>query len=463
MSVNSMPKENKMGTMPVKKLIFNMALPLIISMLIQALYNIVDSIFVSRISEDALTAVSLVFPVQNLMIAFATGTGVGMNALLSRRLGEKNREAAEEVANVGLLLSICTAVVFALFGVFGSQLYFSMQKGVSPIIAEYGAQYLSIVCIGSIGIFVEITAERMLQGTGQTLITMFIQGIGAIINIILDPIMIFGLLGCPAMGVRGAAYATIIGQLVAAVLGIVLNQKHNTDVRVNPKKIRFNFPLIGEIYSIGFPSILMTAIGSITTYLMNQILLAFSTTASAVYGVYFKLNSFFFMPLFGLNNAVVPIVAYNYGARNRGRIHQAIRTSTITAVTIMLLGWLPAACSRPWVKACTACWSRWAVSSSCSSQWRTCSPSPVCWMMSGSPSPSRRSSALSPRCSSSKKSSTGWMTSRNNIYGFLALDKFSSHKAVQISPYLCIFSLLSKILSVFLCAFVSFLVLTAAN
>lgn len=339
MSVNSMPKENKMGTMPVKKLIFNMALPLIISMLIQALYNIVDSIFVSRISEDALTAVSLVFPVQNLMIAFATGTGVGMNALLSRRLGEKNREAAEEVANVGLLLSICTAVVFALFGVFGSQLYFSMQKGVSPIIAEYGAQYLSIVCIGSIGIFVEITAERMLQGTGQTLITMFIQGIGAIINIILDPIMIFGLLGCPAMGVRGAAYATIIGQLVAAVLGIVLNQKHNTDVRVNLKKIRFNFPLIGEIYSIGFPSILMTAIGSVTTYLMNQILLAFSTTASAVYGVYFKLNSFFFMPLFGLNNAVVPIVAYNYGARNRGRIHQAIRTSTITAVTIMLLGW----------------------------------------------------------------------------------------------------------------------------
>ena len=231
MSANSMPKENKMGTMPVKKLIFNMALPLIISMLIQALYNIVDSIFVSRISEDALTAVSLAFPVQNLMIAFATGTGVGMNALLSRRLGEK----------------ICTAVVFALFGVFGSQLYFSMQKGVSPIIAEYGAQYLSIVCIGSIGIFVEITAERMLQGTGQTLITMFIQGIGAIINIILDPIMIFGLLGCPAMGVRGAAYATIIGQLVAAALGIILNQKHNTDVRVNLKKIRFNFPLIGEI------------------------------------------------------------------------------------------------------------------------------------------------------------------------------------------------------------------------
>ena len=319
MPVNSMSKENKMGVMPVKKLIFNMALPLIISMLIQALYNIVDSIFVSRISEDALTAVSLVFPIQNLMIAFATGTGVGMNALLSRRLGEKNREGAEEVANVGLLLSICTAAAFALFGIFGSHLYFSMQKGVSPIIAQYGAEYLSIVCIGSIGIFVEITAERMLQGTGQTLVTMYIQGVGAIINIILDPIMIFGLLGCPAMGVKGAAYATIIGQLVAAALGIILNQKHNSDVRVNLKKIRFNFPIIGEIYAIGFPSILMTAIGSVTTYLMNQILLAFSTTASAVYGVYFKLNSFFFMPLFGLNNAVVPIVAYNYGAQNRGQ------------------------------------------------------------------------------------------------------------------------------------------------
>ena len=332
MSVNSMPKENKMGTMPVKKLIFNMALPLIISMLIQALYNIVDSIFVSRISEDALTAVSLVFPVQNLMIAFATGTGVGMNALLSRRLGEKNREAAEEVANVGLLLSICTAVVFALFGVFGSQLYFSMQKGVSPIIAEYGAQYLSIVCIGSIGIFVEITAERMLQGTGQTLITMFIQGIGAIINIILDPIMIFGLLGCPAMGVRGAAYATIIGQLVAAVLGIVLNQKHNTDVRVNLKKIRFNFPIIGEIYAIGLPSVIMIAIGSVMTFLMNKILITYHAaheTAATAFGAYFKLNSFIFMPVFGMNNGVVPIVAYNYGARNRKRMVETIKRGAL--------------------------------------------------------------------------------------------------------------------------------------
>lgn len=339
MSVNSMPKENKMGTMPVNKLIFNMALPLIISMLIQALYNIVDSVFVSRISEDALTAVSLAFPIQNLMIAFATGTGVGMNALLSRRLGEKNREGAEAVANVGMLLSVITAVVFALFGAFGSHLFFALQKGISPAIAEYGTQYLSIVCIGSVGIFVEITAERMLQGTGQTLITMYIQGIGAIINIILDPIMIFGLLGCPAMGVRGAAYATIIGQLVAGALGIILNQKHNTEVRINLKKMRFDLPLIGEIYAIGFPSILMTAIGSVTNFLMNQILLVFSSTAAAVYGVFFKLNSFVFMPIFGLNNAVVPIVAYNYGAQNRGRIQQAIRTSTITAVSIMLLGW----------------------------------------------------------------------------------------------------------------------------
>ena len=326
MPAQSIPQENKMGTMPVKKLIFNMALPLIISMLIQALYNIVDSIFVSRISEDAFTAVSLVFPIQNLMIAFATGTGVGMNALLSRRLGEKNREGAEAVANVGLLLAICSGVVFALFGLFGTGLFFSMQKGISPVIAEYGSQYLSIVCIGSVGIFVEITAERMLQGTGQTLITMYIQGVGAILNIILDPILIFGLLGLPAMGVRGAAYATIIGQLVAAALGVILNQKHNSDIRIDLKKMRFDLPLIGEIYAIGFPSILMTAIGSVTTYLMNQILLVFSTTAAAV-------------PIFGLNNAVVPIVAYNYGAQNRGRIRQATRTSMITAVTIMLLGW----------------------------------------------------------------------------------------------------------------------------
>lgn len=339
MSAQSMPQENKMGTMPVNKLLFNMALPLIISMLIQALYNIVDSIFVSRISEDALTAVSLAFPIQNLMIAFATGTGVGMNALLSRRLGEKNREGAEAVANVGMLLSVITAVVFAVFGIFGSQLFFEMQKGISPAIAEYGTQYLSIVCIGSVGIFVEITAERMLQGTGQTLVTMYIQGIGAIINIILDPIMIFGLLGLPAMGVRGAAYATIIGQLVAGALGVILNQKHNSEVRINLKKMRFDLPLIGEIYAIGFPSILMTAIGSVTNFLMNQILLVFSSTAAAVYGVFFKLNSFVFMPIFGLNNAVVPIVAYNYGARNRGRIHKTIRTSTIAAVAIMLLGW----------------------------------------------------------------------------------------------------------------------------
>lgn len=252
MPAQSIPQENKMGTMPVKKLIFNMALPLIISMLIQALYNIVDSIFVSRISEDAFTAVSLVFPIQNLMIAFATGTGVGMNALLSRRLGEKNREGAEAVANVGLLLAICSGVAFALFGLFGTGLFFSMQKGISSIIAEYGSQYLSIVCIGSVGIFVEITAERMLQGTGQTLITMYIQGVGAILNIILDPILIFGLLGLPAMGVRGAAYATIIGQLVAAALGVILNQKHNSDIRIDLKKCGSISPSSGKFTPSAF-------------------------------------------------------------------------------------------------------------------------------------------------------------------------------------------------------------------
>ena len=340
MPAQSIPQENKMGTMPVKKLIFNMALPLIISMLIQALYNIVDSIFVSRISEDAFTAVSLVFPIQNLMIAFATGTGVGMNALLSRRLGEKNREGAEAVANVGLLLAICSGVVFALFGLFGTGLFFSMQKGISPVIAEYGSQYLSIVCIGSVGIFVEITAERMLQGTGQTLITMYIQGVGAILNIILDPILIFGLLGLPAMGVRGAAYATIIGQLVAAALGVILNQKHNSDIRIDLKKMRFDLPLIGEIYAIGFPSILMVGIGSLTNYLMNRILMAFTSTAVALYGAYFKLQSFFFMPVFGLNNGIVPIVGYNYGARKKERIYRTIRYGVLYAVCILAVGLL---------------------------------------------------------------------------------------------------------------------------
>ena len=340
MPAQSIPQENKMGTMPVKKLIFNMALPLIISMLIQALYNIVDSIFVSRISEDAFTAVSLVFPIQNLMIAFATGTGVGMNALLSRRLGEKNREGAEAVANVGLLLAICSGVAFALFGLFGTGLFFSMQKGISPVIAEYGSQYLSIVCIGSVGIFVEITAERMLQGTGQTLITMYIQGVGAILNIILDPILIFGLLGCPRMGIAGAAIATVIGQWVSGIMVIIFNLKFNPEVQLHKKYLPLEGKTVAAILTVGIPSIVMNGIGSVMNFGINQILQGFAETATGVFGVYFKLQSFFFMPLFGLNNATISIIAYNYGARKPQRITKTLKISCTAALCLMTVGLL---------------------------------------------------------------------------------------------------------------------------
>ena len=333
MSVNSMPKENKMGTMPVKKLIFNMALPLIISMLIQALYNIVDSIFVSRISEDALTAVSLVFPVQNLMIAFATGTGVGMNALLSRRLGEKNREAAEEVANVGLLLSICTAVVFALFGVFGSQLYFSMQKGVSPIIAEYGAQYLSIVCIGSIGIFVEITAERMLQGTGQTLITMFIQGIGAIINIILDPILITTV----GWGARGAAIATIVGYLCSDLYFLWLLHKKSRCLSVKLSQCHVTGRELQQILGVGVTAALSNLMQSLTVIVMNQFLLPYGNDKIAAMGIASKVSMIAQLVLVGFSFGGIPLFGYLYGAKKRDVMRKLIRFCLTFLVSIAVV------------------------------------------------------------------------------------------------------------------------------
>lgn len=340
MPENAIPKENKMGTMPIPKLIFNMSLPLIVSMLIQALYNIVDSIFVARLCEDALTAVSLAFPIHNLMIAFATGTGVGINALLSRRLGQKNREAAEQVANTGLLLAILTSLVFAVLGGLFSHTFFAMQKGISDTIIRYGTDYMSIITVFSVGIFVEITSERILQGTGRTMVTMYIQVTGAVINIILDPILIFGLFGAPRLEVRGAAIATVIGQIIAAILGLVLNYLRNPDIRLRLRQIfRPRLSLIREIYSIGFPSILMSAIGSVTNFLMNQILLTFSSTAAAVFGTFFKLNSFAFMPLFGLNNGIVPIVAYNYGAQNRARILQTVKLGMIFGTCIMAVGW----------------------------------------------------------------------------------------------------------------------------
>lgn len=331
------PRENKMGVMPVGKLIITMALPMMISMLIQALYNIVDSMFVARIHEDALTAVSLAYPVQNILIGLCTGTGVGVNALLSRSLGARDQAEANKAACNGIFLAACGAVAFCLFGIFGSKFYFTSQTDNQQII-EFGTQYLSIISILSFGIFGEIIFERLLQSTGKTLFTMTTQGIGAILNIVLDPIFIFGLGPIPAMGVAGAAIATVIGQIVAMILAIVFNLRVNKEIHISFKGFKPSGRVIKIIYSVGIPSIIMMCVGAVMNYGMNQILLGFTSTAAAVFGVYYKLQSFVFMPVFGLNNGMVPIVAYNYGARNKKRITQTIRLSVTFATCIMLVG-----------------------------------------------------------------------------------------------------------------------------
>lgn len=337
---NASPKnENKMGYMPIGKLLFSMALPMILSMLVQALYNVVDSIFVAQINENALTAVSLAFPIQNLMISFASGTGVGINALLSRSLGEKNFDRADKAANTGILLNLITCVGFALFGLLASRFYFSIQTSDQEIIA-YGHQYMSIICIFSIGMFLQISFERLLQSTGKTFFTMITQGTGAIINIILDPILIFGYFGLPKMGVAGAAAATVIGQIIAMLLGIFFNLTKNHEIHIGGKKLKLHRQTAASIYQVGIPSIIMMSIGSVMTFGMNKILLMFSSTAAAVFGVYFKLQSFFFMPVFGLNNGMVPIVAFNLGARNKKRIMRTIKLSVIAACCMMLTGLL---------------------------------------------------------------------------------------------------------------------------
>lgn len=329
--------ENKMGVMPVNKLLLSMSVPIMISMMVQALYNIVDSMFVAKISEDALTAVSLAFPVQNLMIAVASGTGVGMNALLSRSLGEKNTEAANKAANNGIVLAFGSFVVFALLTGFFGEVFFKVQTDNADII-RYGTEYIRICGIVSFGLFFQIVFERLLQSTGKTICSMISQLSGAIINIILDPIMIFGLFGFPKMGVAGAAAATVMGQIAAAIIGYVLNAKVNKELTISVRKYKPSFAVIKNIYSVGIPSIIMSSIGSIMTFGMNKILLAFSSTAAAVFGVYFKLQSFIFMPIFGLNNGMVPIVAYNYGARKPKRITEAIRLGILYAITIMVIG-----------------------------------------------------------------------------------------------------------------------------
>lgn len=333
----AMPRENKMGTMPIGKLLITMALPMVISMLVQALYNIVDSIFVAQISENALTAVSLAFPVQNLMIAVGTGTGVGINAILSKSLGEKNFKTANKTANMAIFLAFVSFLVFAVLGAAGSEWFFKVQTDDAEIL-HYGTQYLEICTIFSFGVFGQIACERLLQATGKTIYSMITQGTGAIINIILDPILIFGWCGFPEMGVAGAAAATVIGQIVAMLIGIWLNVKVNHEIKLQLREMRPEAALVKRIYAIGVPSILMASIGSVMTFALNKILMAFTSTATAVFGVYFKLQSFVFMPVFGLNNGMVPILAYNYGAKQKERIHKTIRLSAIYAVSMMLIG-----------------------------------------------------------------------------------------------------------------------------
>ena len=336
-TISEAPAENKMGVMPVNRLLFSMSLPMILSMLVQALYNIVDSIFVAQIGETALAAVSLAFPVQNLIIAVSVGTGVGVNALLSRSLGEKNQENANLAAVNGIFVFFLSYLLFAVFGLFFARMYFTVQTS-NPEIIEQGTIYLSICSIFSFGIFLEIALERIMQSTGRTIYNMITQGLGAIINIILDPILIFGLLGSPRMGIMGAAAATVIGQIAAMLLLLYFNIRKNSDVNLNMRRFRPDTAIIAEIYRVGLPSIIMQSISSVMTFGVNKILLLFSETAVSVFGIYFKLQSFIFMPVFGLNNAMVPIVAYNYGAARKDRIMKTIRSSVTAAVAIMLAG-----------------------------------------------------------------------------------------------------------------------------
>ncbi len=336
---NNPPQENKMGVMPIGKLLVNMALPMVISMLVQALYNVVDSIYVSQISESAVTALSLAFPVQNLQIGFAVGIGVGVNSLLSKSLGEKNQEAANCAAGNGIILMLICTAIFMLFGIFGVRPYFEMQSDVAETV-EGGILYTRICCLFALGSFMQILSERLLQATGRTVQTMYTQGLGAIVNIILDPILIHGWFGLPAMGIAGAAWATVIGQWAGALLGLYLNEKHNPEVQFGCHYAKPNWSIIKPILAVGVPSIIMNGIGSVMNFGMNQILQSFTETATGVFGIYFKLQSFFFMPLFAINGATISIIAFNYGARKPERIIKTLKTASAAALGLMLTGLL---------------------------------------------------------------------------------------------------------------------------
>ena len=337
--MNNSLAENKMGTMPVFKLILNMSLPMMFSMFIQAMYNIVDSYFVAKISENAITAVSLAFPVQNLMISFAVGTSVGVNALLSMRLGQKNQDEVNKAGMNGIFLALATYVLFAVLGIFFLKSYFYSQIDIQEI-RDYGLAYMNIVLFMGFGCFSSIMFEKLLQSTGKATLSMWSQLIGAITNIILDPMMIMGIGPFPAMGIAGAAWATVIGQILAAIVSISLNIKYNNEIQFRWKSFRPDLKVIVAIYKVGIPSIVLSSIASVTTTLINMILGAFSSTAIAVYGLYFKLNSFIFMPVFGLNSGIVPIIAYNYGAQNYKRLTSSIKLGLAIAFVIMVVGML---------------------------------------------------------------------------------------------------------------------------
>ena len=330
-------QENKMGIMPVGKLLFNMALPMIISMIVQALYNVVDSIYVSQVSESAVTALSLAFPVQNMQIGFGLGIAVGVNSLLSKSLGEKNQEAANFAAGNGIFLVMIATVLFMLFGIFGARPYFELQSTVEDTV-EGGTAYTSICCILTLGCFMQMLGERLLQSSGRTVYTMISQSTGAIINIILDPIFIHGWLGLPAMGVAGAAIATVIGQWVAAGMCLFFNLRFNPDVQLALKYMRPKMHTLKPIFAVGIPTLVMNSIGSVMNFGMNQIFQGFNETATGVFGIYYKLQSFFFMPLFGTNNATISIVAYNYGARKSERMTKTLRLALVTGLCFMLFG-----------------------------------------------------------------------------------------------------------------------------
>ena len=331
-------QENKMGVMPIKRLVLSMSLPMMISMLVQALYNVVDSYFVAKVSENALAAVGMAFPYQNLMIAVAVGTGVGVNALLSRSLGAKDFDTANRTAENGVLLAVLSTLVFSIVGAVFAQPFFQAQS-TDPDIVSKGVAYLRICAGLSFGLFLEIMFERLLLSTGRTFYTMITQGVGAIINIIMDPVLIFGIGPFPEMGVAGAAAATVMGQIVAAILALIFNITRNHEIQPSLKGFRPRASIIGRIYSVGIPTIVLNSISSVMTFGMNLILSAISTsTAVAVFNVYFKLQSFVFMPVFGLNNGMVPIVSYNFGARKRKRLTDTVRFCAILAVGIMLVG-----------------------------------------------------------------------------------------------------------------------------